>query len=103
MKYRDIIIGFGDELNSYVIDSFLASIDVSLYLLVPKNLKVASGVLREVKKSDIETLEGNINLSDYRIFMTPERTSLLNLLRRVFIQSLSTYSQHLSHPSLWCL
>lgn len=79
MKYRDIIIGFGDELNSYVIDSFLASIDVSLYLLVPKNLKVASGVLREVKKSDIETLEGNINLSDYRIFMTPEKCNPCSL------------------------
>lgn len=79
MKYRDIIIGYGDDLNDYIIESFLSSVDVRLYLLVPNDLKVAVGILREVKKLDIKTLEENVNILDYRIFMTPEKCSSYNL------------------------
>lgn len=79
MKYRDIIIGYGDDLNDYVLDSFFNSTEDRFYILVPKNLKVADGVLREVKKFDIKTLETDINISDYRVFMTPEKCNLYNL------------------------
>lgn len=79
MKYRDVIIGYGDDLNDYVLDSFLASVEVRFYILVPKYLNVADGVLREVKKKDIKTIETGINISDYRIFMTPEKCNQSSL------------------------
>lgn len=79
MKYRNVIIGYGDDLNDYILDSFLASVDVYFYLLVPKNLNVAVGVLREVKKKDIITLETGINISDYKAFMTPEKCNPYSL------------------------
>ena len=72
MKYRDIIIGYGDaRTNNTICPGFSITTNIALYLLVPPDLKVASGVLEEVRKSDIMT-EENVDPLEYRIFNTQE-------------------------------
>ena len=76
MKYRNIIIGYGDNwVDGTICPGFTLSTNITLYLLVPKDIKVAYGVLKEVKKLDIET-EESVDPLEYRIFNTSEECSI---------------------------